>query len=302
VFTEKNLELTLAGKIVLSIGAAKSDLELGLVDPDIKYKLDILHMWKIILADEVLCLNVGGYIGESTRREIEFARIIGRPVAFLEPENKTAKWKQFHSWPPEIVEAMMLVVASSPAEVPWVASRALLPPEVVRGTMGCGLQGCGVNSPMVNQTPTDDGWCRYLKGGVFRWFCTPGHLTQYARERKLGNWETPEVTPFRGTKKGISKKVAPLEVLREREVPRTRADHYYLEHGVDPYREPWYDGLTIRTSVVPGPPRDAASREALNARRRAERDRINAAKGRETRKDHYAYKPREPVEETTDAP
>ena len=34
-------------------------------------------------------LNVGGYIGESTRRELEYARAHGKPVRFLEPETKT---------------------------------------------------------------------------------------------------------------------------------------------------------------------------------------------------------------------
>jgi hypothetical protein len=39
-----------------------------------KEALDTLYLTKIDLADEILVLNVGGYIGESTRREIEYAR------------------------------------------------------------------------------------------------------------------------------------------------------------------------------------------------------------------------------------
>ena len=51
---------------------------------DIAY-FDTLHLRKIDLADEVLVLNVGGYIGESTRREIAYAIAQKKPVRYLEP-------------------------------------------------------------------------------------------------------------------------------------------------------------------------------------------------------------------------
>lgn len=77
---------TLAGKIVLSVGllghAEGLDMN-GLV----KKALDELHLRKIDLADEVLILNVGGYVGESTRRELEYARKYGKTVRFLEAES-----------------------------------------------------------------------------------------------------------------------------------------------------------------------------------------------------------------------
>lgn len=38
---------------------------------------------KIDLADRVLVLDVDGYIGESTRSEIEYAQQIGRPISYL---------------------------------------------------------------------------------------------------------------------------------------------------------------------------------------------------------------------------
>lgn len=50
-----------------------------------KVALDELHKRKIDLADYVLVLNVGGYVGASTRSEIEYAEAIGRPVTYLEP-------------------------------------------------------------------------------------------------------------------------------------------------------------------------------------------------------------------------
>ncbi len=88
-FQEANLRETVAGHIVLSIGCClRSDHELW---PDeqtreeLKRKLDALHLDKIELADEILVLNVGGYIGESTASEIDHARAQGKPVRYLEP-------------------------------------------------------------------------------------------------------------------------------------------------------------------------------------------------------------------------
>ena len=46
---------------------------------------DTLHFRKIDLADEVLILNVGGYIGESTRSELEYALVHGKKVRYLNP-------------------------------------------------------------------------------------------------------------------------------------------------------------------------------------------------------------------------
>jgi len=48
-------------------------------------KMDVLHLRKIDLADEVFVLNVGGYIGNSTRNEIEYAASIGKTIKYLEP-------------------------------------------------------------------------------------------------------------------------------------------------------------------------------------------------------------------------
>ena len=88
-FRDANLRLTLAGHIVLSIGCdMRSDNELW-ADPveaeRIKAELDELHKRKVDLADTVFVLNVGGYVGSSTRSEIEYAEKIGRDVEYLEP-------------------------------------------------------------------------------------------------------------------------------------------------------------------------------------------------------------------------
>ena len=88
-FMRANYEETMAGNIVLSVGffMHRPDATHGEAfgcTPEQKIKLDELHKQKIELADEVLVLNVGGYIGESTRSEIEHAERIGKPVRYLE--------------------------------------------------------------------------------------------------------------------------------------------------------------------------------------------------------------------------
>jgi hypothetical protein len=84
-FQNANLRETLAGKIVLSIGCdTKSDQDLALGPVD-KTALGLLHLFKIDLADEILVLNVGGYVGESTQIEIDYARMQGKRIRWLEP-------------------------------------------------------------------------------------------------------------------------------------------------------------------------------------------------------------------------
>jgi len=47
--------------------------------------LDDMHKRKIDMADEIFVINVGGYIGSSTRSEIEYAKATGKAVRYLEP-------------------------------------------------------------------------------------------------------------------------------------------------------------------------------------------------------------------------
>ncbi len=86
-FQDANLQETLRGHIVLTVGCAtRSDAELGIEDDsELKRMLDELHMRKIEMADEVLILNVGGHIGTSTTNELGYARKLGKDVRFLEP-------------------------------------------------------------------------------------------------------------------------------------------------------------------------------------------------------------------------
>jgi hypothetical protein len=72
-----NRDLTFAGIIVVAPGEAEE-----VITDQQKSALDALHLRKIDLADRVLVINPGGYIGESTRREIAYARATGKPVSF----------------------------------------------------------------------------------------------------------------------------------------------------------------------------------------------------------------------------
>ena len=88
-FDEATYQETMAGRIVLSVGflmhAVGNRHGQGIgATPEQKIALDELHKRKIDLADEVLVLNVGGYIGESTRSEIEYAESLAMPIRYLE--------------------------------------------------------------------------------------------------------------------------------------------------------------------------------------------------------------------------
>lgn len=83
-------DLTMQGRIVLSVGFyphAKTEHGHGEGvghDSQEKVALDELHKRKIDLADEVLVVSdESGYYGDSTRSEIEYARLHGKPVRFL---------------------------------------------------------------------------------------------------------------------------------------------------------------------------------------------------------------------------
>ena len=53
----------------------------------VEHAMDALHFKKIEMADRVYVVNVGGYIGSSTRREIEYAEHLGKRIGYLEDVN-----------------------------------------------------------------------------------------------------------------------------------------------------------------------------------------------------------------------
>ncbi len=76
--------LTLSNCIVLMIGINTKDVARNIDFEKYKPMLDELHLRKIDLSDEVFIVNVDGYIGESTRNEINYAESQGKPVEYLE--------------------------------------------------------------------------------------------------------------------------------------------------------------------------------------------------------------------------
>jgi DNA-binding GntR family transcriptional regulator len=78
--------LTLAGMIVVrpEVIAYNRERDQQFVEPEVKARLDVLHLRKIDLADEVVVVTEDHYIGESTAREIAYARANGKAVAFVE--------------------------------------------------------------------------------------------------------------------------------------------------------------------------------------------------------------------------
>lgn len=99
-FMQANYELTMAGCIVLSVGFFWNNPQahgegVGLPDDPVtqaavKEALDELHLRKIDLADMVVVINKGGYVGESTTREIRYAREHGKRVVKMFGEDPAA--------------------------------------------------------------------------------------------------------------------------------------------------------------------------------------------------------------------
>ena len=89
-FMEVQKRLTLEGCIVISVGlfghSGDDEVWDGCEEGELsatKRMLDDMHRRKIDMADEIFVIDVDGYIGDSTRGEIEYARRRGKGVRFL---------------------------------------------------------------------------------------------------------------------------------------------------------------------------------------------------------------------------
>ncbi len=85
-FLESQKRLTLEGNIVISVGLFGHSGDEEVWKPGTKEMLDDMHKRKIDMADEIFVINVGGYIGSSTRSEIEYAQSQGKLIRYLENE------------------------------------------------------------------------------------------------------------------------------------------------------------------------------------------------------------------------
>ena len=94
-FMEAQKQLTLAGNIVISVGLfghsgdneVWENMDEGTLTKT-KEMLDDMHKCKIAMADEIYVINVGGYIGPSTRSEIDYAKAA---------RNRCVTWKKYRN-------------------------------------------------------------------------------------------------------------------------------------------------------------------------------------------------------------
>ena len=92
-FMEAQKRLTLQGNIVISVGLfghsgdqeVWENMDEGTLTKT-KEMLDDMHKRKIDMADGIYVINVGGYIGDSTKSEIEYAKAHGKTIQYLEHE------------------------------------------------------------------------------------------------------------------------------------------------------------------------------------------------------------------------
>lgn len=90
-FMEAQKRLTLEGNIVISVGLfghsgdneVWENMDEGTLTKT-KEMLGDMHKRKIDMADEIFVINAGGYIGSSTRSEIDYAIATGKTVHYLE--------------------------------------------------------------------------------------------------------------------------------------------------------------------------------------------------------------------------
>ena len=87
-FLEAQKRLTLEGNIVISVGLFGHSGDDEVWTEGTKEMLDNMHKRKIDMSDGIYVINAGGYIGESTLSEIDYAIRNGKTVEYLEPQKK----------------------------------------------------------------------------------------------------------------------------------------------------------------------------------------------------------------------
>lgn len=85
-YLEAQKRLTLEGYIVISVGLFGHSGDDEVWNEGTKAMLDDMHLRKIDMADEIFVINVGGYIGQSTRNEIAYAQALGKAIRYLEEQ------------------------------------------------------------------------------------------------------------------------------------------------------------------------------------------------------------------------
>lgn len=83
-FLKEQKRLSLEGNIVISVGLFGHSGDNEVFTEGIKEMLDDMHKRKIDMADEIFVINKNGYIGSSTRSEIEYAIKTNKKVNYME--------------------------------------------------------------------------------------------------------------------------------------------------------------------------------------------------------------------------
>nr|WP_283410890.1 hypothetical protein [Anoxynatronum buryatiense] len=89
-FVRVQRELTLKRNVVISVGLfghADGEYQTVLTE-EVKEMLDDMHLQKIDMAEAIYVVNPGGYIGSSTKKEIEYAKQQGKRIEYLEEQVK----------------------------------------------------------------------------------------------------------------------------------------------------------------------------------------------------------------------
>jgi hypothetical protein len=82
-YQRATLEETLAGKIVLSMAFGPDGNAWDMTDDD-RERMEALHLWKIRMANEVLVINKGGYVGASTSSQLLYALALNKRIRWME--------------------------------------------------------------------------------------------------------------------------------------------------------------------------------------------------------------------------
>jgi hypothetical protein len=90
-FIREQKRLTLEGNIILTVGlfghSGDNEVWEGMDDGTLtktKEMLDDMHFRRIDMSDEIFVINKNGYVGTSTRNEINYAIKTGKKVVYME--------------------------------------------------------------------------------------------------------------------------------------------------------------------------------------------------------------------------
>jgi uncharacterized protein YkuJ len=80
-FEQTNAFLTLQGNIVISVAFFEQSEGFEITKEQAEL-LGNIHFRKIDISDEIFVIDVDGYIGDSTRKEIEYAGMKGKTIRY----------------------------------------------------------------------------------------------------------------------------------------------------------------------------------------------------------------------------